>query len=254
MKFLRVLLLLLIASPIFSQTGGIPERPSPPRLVNNLSQQFPDFISASETEELETKLENFSKETSNQIVVLIVDDLGNDDANSFATKVGKSWGVGQKDFSNGIVVLIKPTGGQGQRDAYIAVGKGLEGAIPDITAKHIVEQEITPYFQDGKYIDGLDAATDVLMKMAKGEINSKDYNKKASDGKSWAYIIFMIIFVLIIISVIRKGGGGFGSGAATGFFIGSGGFGSHSGGGFGGGGFGGFGGGGFGGGGGGGKW
>lgn len=254
MKFIRIVFFLLIGSTLSAQVAGIPPRPSPEKLVNNLSKEFPDFISPSEVDELESKLENFSKQTSNQIVVLIVDDFGNDDANSFATKVGRSWGVGQKDFNNGIVVLIKPTGGQGQRDAYIAVGYGLEGAIPDITAKHIVEQEITPYFQDGKYIDGLDAATDVLMKLAKGEINHNDYDKKADDGKSWVYVIFLIIFILIIIRVMRKGGGGFGGGAATGFFIGSGGFGSHSGGGFGGGGFGGFGGGGFGGGGGGGKW
>jgi uncharacterized protein len=254
MKYLRFLLFLLFVSPAYSQSN-IPAKPNPPRLVNNFSQKFPDFLSADETAQLEAKLEDFSKQTSNQIVVVIVDDFGNDDRNSFATKLGRAWGVGQADFNNGIVVLIKPTGGAGQRDAYIAVGRGLEGVIPDITATHIVDQEMTPFFKEGKYFQGIDAATDVLMKLAKGEINSKDYNKK-SEGKSWIYIVFLIIFVVIIINVIRKGGGGgFGSGMATGFFIGRGGWGG-SGGGFGGGGggFGGFGGGSFGGGGGGGKW
>jgi uncharacterized protein len=254
MKFLRIVFLLFFTTNLFAQTDGIPQRPAPEKLVNNLSKEFPDFISQSETAQLEAKLDAFSKQTSNQIVVLIVDDFGNDDANSFATKIGRSWGVGQKDFNNGIVVLIKPTGGQGQRDAYIAVGYGLEGPIPDITAKHIVEQELNPYFQEGKYFDGLNAATDVIMKLAKGEIDHKIYDKKGNQAKSWVYIVFLIIFVLVIINVLRKGGGGFGGGAATGFFIGSGGFGGSGGGGFGGGGFGGFGGGGFGGGGGGGKW
>src|SRR3954462_1438468 len=84
-------LALLIAAPAFSQDASIPPRPNPPRLVNNLSQQFPDFLSASEEQQLEAKLEDFSKQTSNQIVVVIVDDYGNEDNNSFATKVGRSW-------------------------------------------------------------------------------------------------------------------------------------------------------------------
>lgn len=249
-------ILLLIASPGFSQNSAIPARPNPPRLVNNLSQAFPNFLSSAEEQQLEQKLENFSKETSNQIVVLIVDDLGGDDANGFATKVGRAWGVGQSDFNNGIVVLIKPTGGEGQRDAYIAVGRGLEGAIPDITAKHVVELEINPNFADGKYYEGLNAATDVLMKLAKGEYSSDEYNKKANGGKNTWLIIAAFVFVILLMRLFRGGrGGGFGSGAATGFFIGSGGWGRGGGGfGGGGGGFGGFGGGSFGGGGGGGKW
>lgn len=252
MKYLRFFLFLLLTVPVYAQSN-IPAKPNPPRLVNNLSKQFPDFLSASETAVLESKLTDFSKETSNQIVVLIVDDFGGDDANTFATKVGREWGVGQKDFNNGVIVLINPSGRAGHREPpYIAVGYGLEGAIPDITAKHICEKEIAPAFRNGNYYEGLNAGTDVIMKLAKGEINSKAYDKKAVGGKSWTYIIFAIIFILIIISVMKRGGGGFGPGAATGFFIGSGGFGRSSGGGFGGGGFGGFGGGGFGGGGGGG--
>ncbi|CAN5273372.1 hypothetical protein BH09BAC5_BH09BAC5_11840 [soil metagenome] len=258
MKLLKLFFVMLIGLPVFGQTDNLPAKPSPAKLVNNLSKEFPDFLSASEESSLESKLENFSKETSNQIVVLIVDDLNGMDINSFAVGVGEKWGVGQGKFDNGIVLVIKPTGGSGQRDAYIAVGKGLEGAIPDITAKHIVEQELTPEFKSGNYYAGIDAATDVLMKLAKGEINSKDYAKGIEINPLYIFLAFVLI--IIIVRIIFKnggGGGGFGSGAATGFFIGSGGFGRGGGGGFGGGGgggFGGFGGGGFGGGGGGGKW
>jgi uncharacterized protein len=256
MKILKFLFFLLISAPVFSQSA-IPARSNPPRLVNNFSKQFPDFLSASETSALEAKLEAFSKETSNQIVVVIVDDFGGTDANTFATNLGKAWGVGQKDFNNGVIVLINPTGTKGNREPpYIAVGYGLEGAIPDITAKHICEEEIAPAFSNGNYYEGLNAGTDRIMQLAKGEINSDAYNKKYSENPKRYIWILMIVLILFFV-IRRKGGGGrgFGTGAATGFFIGSGGFGRSSGGGFGGGGFGGFGGGGFGGGGGGGgKW
>ena len=250
MKFLNFLFFLLIAVPVYSQSN-IPAKPNPPRLVNNLSRQFPDFLSDSEESALESKLENFSNETSNQIVVVIIDDFGGDDANTFATKLGREWSVGQKDFNNGIIILINPTGSKGHREPpYIAVGYGLEGAIPDITAKHICEEEIAPAFRDGNYYEGLNAGVEAVMKLAKGEISSDAYNKKHQTKPS--RYIWILVVVLILFFVIRRkgGGGGFGSGMATGFFIGGGGFGRSSGGG--GGGFGGFGGGSFGGGGGGG--
>ncbi len=252
MKFIRFLLLLLIAAPAWAQSSGIPERPSPPRLVNNLSKEFPDFLSASEMQSLEQKLVNFSKETSNQVVVLIVDDLGGTDINDFATQIGHDWGVGQSKFDNGVVVIIKPTGGEGRRDAYIAVGYGLEGAIPDITAKHIVEEEITPRFSKGDYYGGLNAATDVVMKLAKGEIDSKAYNKRAGGRIPWWVIMLVVFGVFGLMRFFRGAGGGYTIGR-RGYY---GGFGGFRGGGFGGGGggFGGFGGGSFGGGGGGGKW
>lgn len=258
MRFLKTLLLLLISTAAFAQADKVPARPSPPRLVNNLSQQFPDFLSTGEEAALEQKLVKFSNETSNQIVVVIVDDFAGMDANEFAVNIGKKWGAGQKEFDNGIVVLINPTGAAGKREPpYIAVGYGLEGAIPDITAKHICEEEIAPAFSKGNYYEGLNAGTDRIMQLAKGEINSDAYNKQHG-GKPSRYLWIIAIVVILVIAISRKGGGGrggFGAGAATGFLIGSSGFGRSGFGGGGGGGFGGFGGGGFGGGGGGGgKW
>src|ERR1051326_3030991 len=240
----------------FAEDNCIPDKPSPPRLVNNLSKEFPDFLSEWEEEQLEQKLENFSKETSNQIVVVIVDDICGTDANSFSTELGHKWGVGQGKFDNGIVVMIKPTGGAGQRDAYIAVGYGLEGAIPDITAKQIVDNEIFPQFKNGNFYDGLNSATDVLISLAKKEYSYSDYGKKQDAGNWLPFGIFFIIFIFIMILSLRKKSYTVGSDGRT--YYGGGwtswGGGGSWGGGSSGGGFGGFGGGGFGGGGGGGKW
>jgi uncharacterized protein len=237
----------------FAQDNCIPEKPSPARFVNNLSKEFPNFLSSGEEQSLENKLQQFNKETSNQIVILIVDDLCGFDANEFSTRVGQKWGVGQAKFDNGVVVMIKPTGGAGQRDAYIAVGYGLEGAVPDITAKHIVDNEIIPWFKNGNYYQALDDATGVLISLAKNEYSYADYQKSYS--KNWTpFIIFLVIFIFYVILTFRRKaytltrsgrtyyGGGWGGG-----FSGGGGFGGGGGGGS-------FGGGGFGGGGAGGKW
>lgn len=233
----------------------IPDKPNPPRLVNDLSSE--GFLTASEIGTLESKLETFAKETSNQILIVVVDDLGGLEAWDYATQLGQKWGVGQGKLDNGVVILIKPTGGEGQRDLFIAVGTGLEGAIPDITTKQIRENEMYPYLKQGQNFEALDRATNVIMALAKGEFNSDEYGKKHKDRFS-PYVIFLIILIILIIVLRSKGKGGRGmTMGSSGIFFGprfGGGFG---GGGFGGGssgGFGGFGGGGFGGGGSGGKW
>ena len=255
-----VLLAMLFCSPLWADnTHGIPKRPNPPMLVNNLSSE-PGFLTPGQTQSLEAKLENFSNETSNQIAIVIVDTLNGYDAAGYAAELGQEWGIGQKNKDNGIVVLIKVSP---PHKAFIATGKGLEGAIPDAIAFEIVQNEIIPEFKQGNYYEGLDNATNVLMSLAKGEYNAKDYAKRvAHRGSKSAGFVIALMILLIAVVFSKKGGGkgGFTMGNAGIFFWGSsllGGFGG-GGGGFGGGdmggGFGGFGGGGFGGGGAGGSW
>jgi uncharacterized protein len=247
-------LLILITSAGFAQQG-IP--PNPNKLVVNYSKAFPNFLTPSEIQNLETKLEKFSDETSNQIVVVIIDDLGGMDPNEFATELGEKWGVGQEKEDNGIVLLIKPTNENGGRQFYAAIGKGLEGAIPDITSKHVMQQELVPHLKAGNYYLAIDNTTNVFMSLAKGEYDSSQYAKKSKGkGNKIKGLFILLIIIFIIISIFRKNKGG-GSGGST---FGSSGifFGGMGGGGFGGGssggGFGGFGGGSFGGGGSGGSW
>lgn len=245
----------------FAQKDGIPPAPNPPRLVNNLSSQFPDFLSPEEESRLEKKLEDFANQTSNQIVIVIIDDIGDYEPWDFATELGEAWKVGHESEDNGIVILVKPTTSGIGRESYIAIGRGLDAIIPDKTAKQIVDNELNSNFKAGNFYVGLDKTTDVLMSLAKKEFNSKQYAaKNNSKGNILKGVLIMLGIIFVIILLVRKGnsrgGGGFTMGSGGMFFGGFGG-GSSSGGGFGGGsggGFGGFGGGSFGGGGSGGSW
>jgi uncharacterized protein len=247
---------LVLVMPSLAQ-DKLPARPAGDRLVNDLSAS--DFLSASEEAALESKLTAFANETSNQIVVLIVDDLNGMEAWEFASKVGDAWKVGQKEFDNGIVILIKPTGGKGQRDAFIAVGRGLGGIIPDATANQIKENELIPNLAAGQSFQALDQTTTVLMALAKKEYSSDQYgkNRKKDSPSTWKIILLVLFIIIFYFIQGRRGGRGGMTMGSSGIFFGSGmgrGFGGGFGGGGGGGGFGGFGGGSFGGGGAGGKW
>lgn len=245
---------LLVALLGYSQ---IPERPVPAKLYNNFSKNHPDFLSSSEAAQLEEKLEVFSNETSNQICVVIVDDLNDYEPADFATKLLNDWGVGKKESNNGVVVLLQLNPEKGGRD-FIQTGYGLEGAIPDLATKKIREEELEPLLKAGRNFEALDKTTSRLMELAKGEINVKDYTRK-STGRRGRNIPGAVIIILIIVFAILRGGGGRGGTTFSHrgpryWGSGFGGFGSGFGGGSSGGGFGGFGGGRSGGGGSGGSW
>jgi uncharacterized protein len=255
-KYFSVFLFLFSFTVTSLVAGNDPIPELSNKLVNNYSAT--GFINAQEEQILENKLETFSNQTSNQIVIVIIDDLGGMEPWEFATKLGEKWGVGQAKMDNGIVVLIKPSGGPGERKSFIAIGKGLEGAIPDITVKQIISRELVPNLKAGNAFGALDKTTDVLMALAKGEYNSDQYGKKQEAPNKLSMAVILLIIIVFIIISIKNGGGrnngpmGFGSGFLLGSMLGGGG---RSSGGFGGGGgFGGFGGGGFGGGGSGGNW
>ena len=246
---LKKLFLLTIIIPLLVTAQEIPPRPEPPRLVNDLA----NVLSKDQEKYLEQKLRKFNDTTSNQIVILTVKSLNGYDKADYAFRVGEKWGVGQKKFDNGIVILIKPKYGERDRgQAFIAVGYGLEPAIPDVIARRIVSHEMIPYFKQNNYFVGLNKATDVLMKLASGEISSKAYAKQTEESKWVAlipFIILLLIFLLIRISdsksysISKKGSTSLWTAFIIGNMMGGGrsgsGFGSS---GFGGGGFGGFGG------------
>ncbi|HEX2606230.1 MAG TPA: TPM domain-containing protein [Flavisolibacter sp.] len=260
MKKLFLILTLLVSICAMAQIEKvIPNAPNPPRLVND----FANLLSAEQRDYLERKLVAYDDSTSSQIVVVTVEDLHDYAAVDYAVALGRKWGVGGKQFNNGVVVLVSTGGGTGNRDAFIATGYGLEGAIPDITANTILENELIPNLKNGDYYQAFNQATDALIKAAAGEYQAPaGYgNRGKSRGISPGKIVLIIIIIIFLLGRMGGGGGGGGYMSRRGYrgFGGPiffpGGFGG-SGGGFGGGGggFGGFGGGGFGGGGAGGKW
>ncbi len=257
---LQLIVLLLLSQNLFAQ--DIPAPMLPPRLVND----FANVFSESERQALESKLLTYNDTTSTQIYVVTVTDLGGYEVSDYAFKLGEQWEVGQKGKDNGAVILIKPKVGNSRGRAYISVGYGLEGSIPDGYAGRIIRNRMIPHFEDNDYFSGVNAAIDSMIKRLEGEFDPEMEEK--DEGMSLAAIIlFAIFFIFFIIAISKKADDGknIGSDGSSSsrrgpvFFppiVGGGrrgGFGS-GGGGFGGGGFGGGGGGRFGGGGAGGSW
>jgi uncharacterized protein len=255
MKRLFLIFSLLVSCSLFAQVDKvIPQRPNPPRLVND----FSNSLTAAQRDELERKLVAYDDSTSTQIAVVLVNSLEGYSVEDYALELGRKWGVGGKQ-NNGIVLLAAME----DRKVRIEVGYGLEGAIPDLTSKAIIDNDITPNFKEGNYYRGLNKAVDDIILAAAGRYKAPEgYTNRKGKGFKWGPIIFIIIFLII---GLMGGGGGSGTYVSRGghrriggfpwwMFLGGGGGSGGGGGGGGGGGFGGFGGGSFGGGGSSGSW
>ncbi len=261
-----ILLLLFLVQAMFAGAQGIekyiPPAPNPPRLVND----FIGKLTPEQKDALERKLVAYDDSTSNQIAIVTIGDIGDYDISDFAVALGRKWGIGGKEFNNGVLILVLEDKERGKRKVWIATGYGLEGAIPDITAKQIIENDIVPNFKAQDIYRGLDEGTSDLMRAAAGEYKAPAGYSKRGKGKGGGLplgTIIVVVIILIIVSNINKRGGG-GMMSRRGYrrwdntppiwFPGGGGGGWGGGGSSGGGGFGGFGGGSFGGGGAGGDW
>ncbi|MCC6287254.1 MAG: TPM domain-containing protein [Chitinophagaceae bacterium] len=259
-KYLFVILFFISLGAYAQVDKIIPAAPNPPRLVND----FTNTLTQLQQEMLEHKLKNYDDTTSNQIAVVIIKSLDGYEPVEYATTLGRLWGVGNKGFNNGVVFLIA----KDDRKVFIAPGYGLEGALPDITCKQIVENDILPNFRGNDFYRGIDEGTTAIMQAAAGEYTPpKGYADRGKSSGVPVFVVLIIIFIIVMI-ISRRGGGGGSFMSRRGYRDGGvppiwwfpGGGGGSSGGGWsgggssGGGGFGGFGGGSFGGGGAGGSW
>ena len=197
LKILSLLLLMAFALPVLAQE--IPERPVPPRLVND----FTGTLAPGQLAALEHKLVAFNDSTSTQIAVVLVKSLNGYDVADYTYRLAEKWGVGQKGKNNGAVILVKPKTLMEKGAAYIAPGYGLEDVIPDAICKRIVENEILPSFRNGDYYGGIDAATTVMMDLAKGKYTADQYNKKHNAGP--VGLVVPIIILLVVLFAIRAG-------------------------------------------------
>lgn len=141
--------------------------------------------------QLESQLNDYRTKTSNEIAVLIIKSLSGAVIEDVGVQVGRAWGVGTKDKSNGILMLISLE----DRAITIQTGYGLEGAVPDVVAKGVIDTDITPHFRDGDYFKGIAAGIDALEKHIGGEYTADRYTASSSSG--FFPFLFFVLFVLL---------------------------------------------------------
>lgn len=201
--FVFWLLLVFSGTAVHAQIRDslFPAQPDPPRLVNDLT----GTLSTTEAKWLEDKLVDFDKASSNQVSIVIVRTTGNYDIAAYATTLGRRRGIGRQGKNNGVLIVMATE----SHDINISPGYGLEGVLPDVLCKQIIEHEMLPSFRQGYFYDGLDKATTVIIAVTKGAFTADGpYASKNSGMPRWLIITLLIVgingFFFIVIPLLRR--------------------------------------------------
>lgn len=149
-------------------------------------------LSVEQQSQLEAKLAAFEQQKGSQIAVLIIPTTQPEAIEQFSIRVVDSWKLGREKQDDGVLLLVA----KDDRKVRIEVGRGLEGAIPDIYAKRIISEVIAPRFKQGDLSGGINAGLDSLIALIQGEALPAPKKQVGNlDGlmQLWPFILFGVI-------------------------------------------------------------
>jgi uncharacterized protein len=166
--------------------------PPPTRYFND----YAGVVRPDTAQQLNRKLEDFERTNSSQIIVAIFPKMqSNSSVEDYTVRVAEAWRVGQKGKNNGAVLFVFVQ----EHKVYLQVGYGLEGAIPDATAKTIIDQVITPRFRAGDFDGGLVGGVNAILQAARGEFKGTGRTvNEGRGGRSGGGIPFLVLFIFLM--------------------------------------------------------
>ncbi|MEO6994181.1 MAG: TPM domain-containing protein [Lacunisphaera sp.] len=193
-----VLLVALAISGTLSAAERIP--PAPAQYFND----YAGVVSPAVVQELNGKLEQFEKDSSNQLLVAIYPKMESDSSvEDYTVRVAQSWRVGQKKKDNGAVLFVFMQ----EHQVYIQVGYGLEAVLPDATAKRIIENEIVPRFRQNDVDGAMKAAVGAMIAATKGEYKGtgQTHSDSQPQGLSaqWGFVA-LFVFLILLSSIVQR--------------------------------------------------
>lgn len=187
------LLWLALALPAWAQ---LPVPALSARVIDQTST-----LSAGQRAALEAKLAAFEAEAGPQIVVLMVPTTQPEDIAAYAQRVGEAWKIGRREVGDGLLIVVA----KDDRRVNIQTAKALEGAVPDLAARQIIDRAIRPAFRADDYAGGLDAAVDQLVARIRGEDLPAPKARAADRGlQIEELLIFFLVSVPVIASVMTR--------------------------------------------------
>ena len=159
-------------------------------------------LDAQQKQRLEGKLAAFEQSRGTQIVLLLVPTTQPEDISSYANRVANDWKIGRKNIGDGLLLVLAVT----DHKVRIEVAKSLEGAIPDLAAKRVIDELMTPRFKQGDYGGGLEAGLDQLMKLASGEALPAPAasSRAAQAGFDWMDLAIFTFFAVPVAGALAR--------------------------------------------------
>jgi uncharacterized protein len=196
-------LLWLLAS--LAQAQALQPVPALSGRVLDLAQ----VLSASEHAALTQQLAEVEQTLGTQIVVVLVGSTQPEDIADYTQRLGDAWKIGRRDVGDGLLIVAAIQ----DRRVRIAPAKSLEGALPDLKAKQIIDRAIAPHFKQGQWALGLGAALrEVQAALTQEQLPSPQGASKTGTATNfletaieWAVLLLMVIPVACAILIRALG-------------------------------------------------
>jgi uncharacterized protein len=180
--------------------------PPPPA---NYFNDYAHAVSAGTAAQLNKTLEDFERQSSDQILVAVFPKMQSDSSvEDYTVRVARSWQAGQKDKNNGAVLFVFVQ----DHKMFLEVGYGLEGVLPDALCKRIIDEQISPRFKAGDFDGGLTAGVQSILAATKGEYKGTGVTVADSQnpqGSNSSFLGFGFFVLIVIIIVFARGSGMF---------------------------------------------
>ena len=160
-------------------------------------------LTPAQRQQLDDKLAAFEQARGAQVVLLMVPTTQPEDIASYANRVADTWKIGRRDIGDGLLLIVA----KDDRKVRIEVARTLEGAIPDLAAKRIIDSAITPRFKQGDFAGGLDAGVEQIMALIAGEAlpaPAAPTTRSTGDFEWMDLAVFLFIAVPVIGAVARQ--------------------------------------------------
>lgn len=197
---------LILAAALLTGVG----LPAAERIPPAPAQYFNDYagiVSAPTAEALNRQLEQYERDSSNQLLVAIYPKMESDSSvEDYTVRVAQAWHAGQKGKDNGAVLFAFMQ----EHQLYIQVGYGLEATLTDALASQIIRNEIRPAFRAGNYDGGLTAAVQAMIAATKGEYQgtgrtNDESGTSGSQGNGAVTLLVIALFgVLCVANIFRR--------------------------------------------------
>ncbi|MEI7013228.1 TPM domain-containing protein [Leptospira licerasiae] len=193
MRRLFFLPILLFCTGIFADQIPIP------KLVHRVTD-LTSTLSEEEVSSLENKLKTFEKRKGSQVVLVIIPTTGEETIEQYSIRLAEDWKIGRKGIADGVIFLVA----KDDRKMRFEIGRGLEGAIPDVISKRIQLEYVRPLFKEGKYYEGIDQGINKILGLIDGEQlpepSSTSYESSSSEAEDDQFGLY--IGALIVIGVV----------------------------------------------------
>lgn len=210
---LFVIMLSLLSIEYSSKAAELPQKPN----SEIYFQDYGGIFSADTKNYILKTSEDVKNKTTAEVAVVTINSLDDDSIENYANNLFRSWGIGNKEKNNGVLILISKE----DRKFRIEVGYGLEGAIPDGKAGTYL-RELTTYFKSEQYDEGIktlynriigDIGQEYDVDFSSYTQNTPELSSSSTDSGNDSIpveaIIGIVIFVLLVgSSFIGKGGPG----------------------------------------------